>query len=61
MKPVEREALRTWRAGLKRLLRDGALRTRLVRNAPKTAEQFHVSKVATHLREVVQKRVPTAG
>lgn len=42
------------RAGLERLLRDGALRARLVRNALRAAEQFHISRVAARLREVVQ-------
>ncbi len=61
MKLVERETLRTWRTGLERQLRDVTLRARLVRNALKTAEQFHISRVAAHLREVVQKHLPTVG
>ncbi len=47
------------RAGLERLLRDADLRARLVRRALKTAEPFHISRVAAHFREVVQNGGPT--
>lgn len=40
--------------GIRRLLNDAALRARLVRNALETARMFHISRVAAHLREVLQ-------
>lgn len=40
-------------AGVERLLRDAALRSCLVRNALKTAEQFHISRVAQTLRNTL--------
>lgn len=49
------------RDGLERLLRDGALRARLVRNALKTAGQFHICRVAGHLREVLQNGAPSVA
>lgn len=44
------------RDGLERLLRDGALRARLVRNALKVSEQFQITKVAAHLCDVLASK-----
>lgn len=58
---VEEASPEAVRAGLECLRQDAALRARLVRNALRTAEQFQVTRVAAHLREVVQKSSVPVG
>jgi glycosyltransferase involved in cell wall biosynthesis len=58
---VEEPSIEALLAGIRRILADSDLRSRLVRNALRAAEMFQASRVASTLRSVLKGRVRAGG